>query len=154
MNSSMVSAPLVQGDTVSAGNANAFGSYSVATSAACEADYGVTTLATDSENTETGLNCLPANAVIDSVVYRITTTITKAASLTIGDAVTPARFCTTQSKLTAGATGVCFAQEDQKGTAGPRQVSNGKVRVVCNAAPGAGAIRVIVYYHTVTPPTS
>lgn len=121
---------------------------------ACETSFGITTLSTGAATTNTGLSCLPANAVIDAVVYRITTTITTAASFTVGDATVAARFCGTQSTLTAGTTGICFAQADQTGTSGPRQVSATTARVTCNVTPGAGAMRLIVYYHTWVAPTS
>jgi len=85
------------------------------------------------------------------VVYRITATITAAASFTIGDTGMPNRFCTTQSKLTAGTTGICIAQS---GSSAAIQNSASTVRVTANAAPGAGAIRLIVYYHTWTTPAS
>jgi hypothetical protein len=131
-----------------------FGSSQTNSRAACETTFGITTLSTVATTTDTGLQCLPANSVIDAVVYRITTTITTAASFTIGDATTAARFCSTQSTLTAGTTGVCFVQVDQTGAPGPRQVSAASVRVTTNINPAAGAIRLVVYYHTWTPPTS
>lgn len=131
-----------------------FGSSTFSEASACETSFGTTTLNTGAATTDTGNTCLPANAVIDAVVYRITTTITTSASFTIGDATTAARFCSTQSTLTSGTTGVCFVQADQTGAPGPRQASAAKVRVTLNANPGAGAIRLIVYYHTWTAPTS
>ena len=132
---------------------NFFGSQQFNGPSACETSFGITTL-TAGTTTDTGLSCLPANAIIDAVVYRITTTITTAASFTIGDATTAARFCSTQSTLTAGTTGTCFVQADQTGAAGPRQTAAAKVRVTLNIGPGAGALRLIVYYHTWTAPTS
>lgn len=122
--------------------------------AVCETSGGITTLNVGGTTTDTGQNCLPATAVIDAVVYRITTTITTAANFTIGDATTAARFCATQSTLTAGTTGTCFVQADQTGAAGPRQTAAAKVRVTTNVNPGAGAIRMMVFYHTWSPPTS
>ena len=138
---------------------NTFGSSSSQTAAACETTFGITTLNTFSTTTDTGRNCLPENAIIDAVVYRITTTITNIASFTIGDRTTAGRFCGTQSTLTAGTTGTCFVQADQTGAAGPRQTSAAKVRWTGtggtgSGTPGAGAIRLITYYHTWTPPTS
>jgi len=138
---------------------NTFGSSSSQTAAACETTFGITKLSTYSTTTDTGQNCLPANAIIDAVVYRITTTITNIASFTIGDGTTARRFCGTQSTLTAGTTGTCFVQADQTGAAGPRQTSAAKVRWTGTGGtgsgiPGAGAIRLITYYHTWTPPTS
>ena len=125
------------------------GSAENSTTAACETNYGVTKLATGSPTTNTGLDCLPANAIIDAVVYRITATITTAGSFTIGDAAAANRFCATQSKLTAGATGICIARS---GSSAAIQNAASAVRVTTNATPGAGAIRLIVYYHTWTPP--
>lgn len=131
-----------------------FGSNQSASASACEATFGITTLNTGAATTDTTNNCLPANSIIDAVVYRVTTAITTSASFTIGDATTAARFCGTQSTLTLGATGRCFVQADQTGAAGPIQAAAAKVRMTLNANPGAGAIRLIVYYHTWTPPTS
>lgn len=131
-----------------------FGSSQTNTRAACETSFAATTLNVGGTTTDTGLTCLPAIAIIDAVVYRITTTITTAANFTIGDATTAARFCAAQAVLTAGTTGTCFMQADQTGAPGPRQVAAAAVRVTTNANPGAGAIRLIVYYHTWTPPTS
>lgn len=131
-----------------------FGSNETFSPSACETSFATTTLSTGASTTDTGLNCLPATSVIDAVVYRITTTITTSANFQIGDATTAGRFCGTQSTLTAGTTGVCFVQADQTGAAGPRQASAAKVRVTLNANPGAGAIRLIVYYHTWIAPTS
>ena len=151
-NKNGVYAPVAQAGTISTGGAaQVFGSAQNSTTAACEANYGVTTLATKSTTTNTGLDCLPANAIIDAVVYRITATITMAASFTIGDASSANRFCATQSKLTAGTTGICIAQS---GSSAAIQNSASPVRVTANADPGAGAIRLIVYYHTWTPPAS
>jgi len=140
--------------SVSSTGGNTFGSSSNETAAACETSFGLTTLNVGGTTTDTGLNCLPATAIVDSVVYRITTTITTAASFTIGDGTTAARFCGTQSVLTSGTTGICFVQADQTGAAGPRQTAAAAVRVTTNVNPGAGAIRLIVYYHTWVAPTS
>lgn len=131
-----------------------FGSLGKDGPSACETSFGITTLATGATTTDTTNNCLPANSVIDAVVYRITTTITTAANFTIGDATIAGRFCAAQSTLTTGTTGICFVQADQTGTSGPRQVAAAKVRITSNVNPGAGAIRLIVYYHTWVAPTS
>lgn len=118
------------------------------TFSSCETSAVPTVLSTVATTTDTGLNCLPANAIIDAVTYRITTTITTAANFTIGDATTAARFCSTQSVLTTGTRVSCFAQADQTGAAGPKQTSAAAVRITTNVNPGAGALRIIVYYHT------
>lgn len=151
-NKNGVYAPIAQAGTVSTGGAaQVFGSAENGTTDPCEANYGVTTVSTGSTTTNTELNCLPANAIIDAVVYRITATITAASSFTIGDAGPPNRFCTKQSKLTAGTTGICLAQS---GSSASIQNVASAVRVTTNAVPSAGAIRMIVYYHTWIPPTS
>src|SRR5262249_39189358 len=84
-----------------------FGSSVTYSSAACEVNFGITTLS--GASTTTGVTCLPANAIIDAVTYRITTTITTATSFTIGDSGSATRYCGTQSNLAAGFTGVCTA---------------------------------------------
>lgn len=126
--------------------ASGFGSNVTYSSAACETAFGATTLS--GASTTTGLNCLPANAIIDAVVYRVTTAITTATSFTIGDSGSATRYCGTQSFLTIGATGTCtaagyFLNATAKG-----------VLITPSTTPGAGAIRLLVYYHTWTAPSS
>ena len=128
-----------------------YGSYMSFTSGACENSYGATTVNTGSATTTTGLNCLPANAFIDYVVYRVTTAITTATSFTVGVSGSTSKFCSTQSTLTLGATGTCTAQING-GVA--LNASNAAVVVTFNGTPGAGAMRLIVYYHLAAPPTS
>lgn len=129
-----------------------FGTLEVHPATPCETSFGISTL---TAAYTTGLTCLPANSVIDAVLYRITTTITgTTTSFTIGDATIATRFCGTQSTLTAGTTGICFAQADQTGTSGPRQVAAAAAKFTANGTITAGAIRFIVYSHTWTPPTS
>ena len=130
--------------TVTGGNA--FGSSETFNAAACETSFGATTLS--GASTTTGLTCLPANAIIDAVVYRITTTITTATSFTIGDSGSATRYCGTQSTLTAGTTGTCTAAGYYL------NASALGVKITPSTSPGAGAIRLIVYYHTWTPPSS
>jgi hypothetical protein len=127
------------------------GSTANAKAQVCENTPGSTTLNTGGTTTDTGLNCLPANSVIDAVVYRITTTVTTASNFTIGDASTANRFCTTQSTLVSGTTGTCLAQS---GTSAQVQGAAAKIRITTDVNPGAGGIELIVYYHTFTPPTS
>jgi hypothetical protein len=130
------------------------------TFAGCETSAGITTLSTVSTTTTTGLSCLPANSIIDAVVYRISSTITTAATFQIGDATIAGRFSGALSGtpcgggLTAASTGICFVQADQTGTSGPRQVSAAPIVITTNVNPGAGSIRLIVFYHTWTPPTT
>ena len=120
----------------------------------CETSGAPTSVNTGGATTTTGLSCLPAGSVIDAVVYRITTSITTAASFTVGDGTTANRFCTTQSTLTSGTTGIC-ANQWISGTAGTMgQVGAHALVTTFNTTPGAGAIRFIVYYHTWTAPQS
>jgi len=114
------------------------------------------TLSTGAATTDTSMD-LPANSIIDSVVYRVTTTITTAASYSIGDPTTAARFISGSTGLTAGSTGVGLLHMQGGITtdaAGPVQITTAKVRVTCNTTPGAGVIRLTVFYRTLTPPTS
>jgi len=117
-------------------------------SSACATSFGTTTVNTGSATTTTALSCLPANSIIDAVVYRVTTSITTAASFTVGQTGSTSQYCSTQSTLTSGATGICIP------SAYALQASAAPVLVTFNATPGAGAIRVIVYYHSFVAPTS
>jgi hypothetical protein len=124
-------------------------------SAACETNYGISTWSSGS-TIVTGLNCLPANAVIDAVVYRITTSVSggSVASFTVGDGTTANRFCTTQSTLTSGTTGICTIPWSSSTAGTAWQSSAHSVVVTFNSAPTAGAMRIIVYYHTWITPVS
>lgn len=142
----MTLAGALSGISETISDSGVFGSNEIHAPAACETSFGITTLSGASTNT--GLNCLPAGAVIDAVVYRITTTITTATSFTIGDSGSATRYCGTQSTLTAGTTGTCVA-------AGYYFNSGAlPIKITPSTAPGAGALRLIVYYHTWTAPTS
>jgi hypothetical protein len=137
---------LIVNGPVSFADGGNFGSAQVGGASACEANFGITTLSGASTNTS--LSCLPANSIIDAVVYRVTTTITTATSFTIGDSGSATRYCGTQSTLTAGTTGVCLAAGYYLNTGALA------VKITPSTSPGAGAIRLIVYYHTWTPPQS
>lgn len=128
-------------------HASAFGSSFTFESASCETSFAPTTLS--GATTTTGLTCLPANAIIDAVAYRVTTTITTATSFTIGDSGSATRYCGTQSVLSAGATGVCTAAGYYLNPTTAKGVL-----ITPSTTPGAGAIRLIVYYHTWAAPTS
>ncbi len=146
-----------EGSTVGVGSSGGafFGASSTSATSACETSYAATTLNTAGTTTTTGLQCLPANSVIDAVVYRVGTTINGASTFTVGDGTTAARFCGTQSgKTTSGSSGICFAQTDQTGASGPVQSSAANVVLTFNTTPTSGSIRLIVFYHTWTPPTS
>lgn len=136
---------LINSGTISAADP-LFGSSQTGGPSACETTFGITTLS--GASTSTGLSCLPANSIIDAVVYRITTTITTAVSFTVGDSGSATRYCGTQSVMTAGTTGICLAAGYYLNTGAL------SVKITPNTTPGAGAIRLIVYYHTWTAPTS
>jgi hypothetical protein len=115
------------------------------------------TLNTGAAATDSVGNLLPANALIEAVVYRITQTITTAANFTVGDSAQAARFLGTQSTLTAGTTGIGLLHHNPANATndlGPVQSAAAKLRITCNAAPGAGKIRVTVFYRRFIAPTS
>ena len=132
-----------------------FGSSQTASVAACEAGFGTTATNNGTVTISTTNTCLPLNAIIDAIVYRITTTISgnSVASFTVGTSGVPAKYCTAQSTLTAGTTGICLNQWNAAGSM-LSLISASKVFLAFNQIPTAGAIRVIVYYHTWTPPTN
>lgn len=139
-----------------------FGSNLAFFSSACETAFAPTTLATGATTTDTGQTCLPANSIIDAVVARVTTTITSACTgWELGDATTPARFSSNNTGLTSGTTtdathiGTFNNTGMASATTGTWQAAAAKVRITCAGGnPGAGAVRVIVYFHTWTAPTS
>jgi hypothetical protein len=152
----------ITGTALNSTGGNAFGGAATYSSAACETSFATTTLGTGATTTDTGLNCLPANSVIDAVVARVTTTITAACTgWELGDASTAARFSSNNTTLTAGTTtdathiGTFNNTGIASATTGTWQATAAKVRITCAGGnPGAGAIRIIVFYHTSTAPTS
>lgn len=112
------------------------------------------TLSTIGTTTDTSGNLLPANSIIEAVVARVTTTITVATDWKLGDATISGRFSTADSTMTAGETVVGTVQADQTGTSGPRQAAAAKVRVTTTGTPGAGVIRITVFYRQFVAPTS
>lgn len=115
------------------------------------------TLSTSGATTDTSANLLPAGAVIDSVVVRITTTITTATDWSVGDPTTAARFCSANATLTAGTTSICLNHAKGNVTteaAGRSQTAAAKVRITTTGTPGAGAIRITVFYRRFVAPTS
>lgn len=115
------------------------------------------TLSTGGATTDSTANLLPANAIIEAVTARVTTTITTATDWALGDATTAARFLTAVATLTAGTTAVGL--NHQKGgvatdAAGPTQTAAAKVRITTTGTPGAGKVRVSVFYRTFIAPTS
>lgn len=157
-----VSKANLHANSVFEADSGGFGSSWQGGSSACETSFAPTTLATGATATDTGLNCLPANSIIDAVVARVTTTITSACTgWELGDATTPARFSSNNTVLTAGTTtdaahiGTFNNSGIASATTGIWQATAAKVRITCAGGdPGAGAIRVIVYSHSPTAPTS
>lgn len=115
------------------------------------------TLNTGAATTDSAANLLPANSVIVAVVWRVTTTITTAVNYSIGDPTTAARFVNANTGVAATSTGVGFLHMDgavATSAAGPTQTAAAKLRITCNATPGAGVVRVVVWYRLFNPPTS
>jgi hypothetical protein len=115
------------------------------------------TLSTSGTTTDSSANLLPANSIIEAVTARITTAITTATDWSVGDATTAARFSSANATLTSGTTSV--GVNHQKGAvstdaAGPTQTAAAKVRITTTGTPGAGAIRVTVFYRSFVAPTS
>ena len=115
------------------------------------------TLDTGAAFTDTTANLLPANAIIHSVVARITTTITTATTWQLGDPTTAGRFTTTNATLTANTTDYGYIHRTTgvaSATTGMVQTTAGKVRITLDGNPGAGAVRVTVFYSLLVAPTS
>ena len=115
------------------------------------------TLSTSGSTTDTAANLLPAGAIIEAVVARVTTTITTATDWKLGDGTTADRFSAAESTLTAGTTKIGL--NHHKGgvstdAAGPTQASAAAVRVTTTGTPGAGAIRITVFWRKFVAPTS
>ena len=154
-------APAVDVTTTIAGNAT-FTQWTLQGTNGQSIVYGmnseVLTLATGATTTDTTGNLLPARSIIDSVTAIVTTTITTAASWGLGDPTTAARF----TAVNAGAVALgsqLTGLDHWSGAvttlaAGPSQAAAAKVRVTTNANPGAGAVRIVVLYHQVNPPSS
>lgn len=114
------------------------------------------TLSTGGTTTDTG-NIIPADCLLLALTYRVTTTITTAASYSIGDATTAARFVSGATGLTAGSTGIGLRHLQgsvSTDATGPVFTAATAVRITTNANPGAGAMRVQVWYCFATAPTS
>jgi len=115
------------------------------------------TLSTSGTTTDTSANLLPANAIIDAVVARVTTTITVATNWKLGDATQAGRFTAVQTGLTAGTTVVGLLHADPTvatANLGPVQAAAAKIRVTTTGTPSAGQIRVTVFYRQFVPPGS
>ncbi len=113
------------------------------------------TLSTGGLTTDSTAHLLPANSIIEAVVARVTTTITTTTDWALGDATIDNRFASANSTLTAGTTAVGLNHVDLTGTSGKVQVADDHLRVTCTGSnPGAGKIRVTVFYRQFVAPTS
>jgi hypothetical protein len=115
------------------------------------------TLSTGAAFTDSTANLLPANSIIEAVVARVTTGITTAANWRLGDSTTNDRFTSANSTLTAGTTDIGLRHQQggiATDAAGPVQTSAAKVRITLDTNPGAGAVRVTVFWRTFIAPTS
>src|SRR5271169_65902 len=128
-------------------NASAGGSQNV-----CSSLTELMTLNTGGGTTDSVAKLLPANSVILGVAVRVTTAITVASAFSVGDASTAARFLATGTTLTAGSTAVGLAH--LSGTVAFVQAAAASLRITTTGTPGAGAIRVTVFYETFIPPTA
>ena len=112
------------------------------------------TLSTTGTTTDSSANLLPANSIIEAVVARVTTSITTATDWALGDGTIATRFSSANATMTAGTTAVGFNHVEGTGTSGKIQVSAAKLRITTTGTPGAGVIRVTVFYRQFTAPTS
>ena len=146
---------LASASAISVSNGNGFSSQSTNdANQAIGQSSELLTLSTGSTFTDTGNNLLPAGAIIDAVVIRITQTISGGSTPTtiaIGDSGTPNRFISTGTPLTAGSTAVGLNQIDA-GTSS--QAAAAKVRVTLDQIPGQGIVRITVFWRQFTAPTS
>lgn len=101
-------------------------------------------------STDTAIQ-MPAGAIVLAVSVRVTTLIPTAATFTVGDSGSAARFNTGASVLVAAGT-------TDKGTKAGAYYNAGAlaVRITPNLTPAAatGVVRVTIHYLDVTPPTS
>jgi hypothetical protein len=124
------------------------------------------TLATGAVTTDSTNTLLPANSIIDGFVFRVTASITGATTIQFGDdSPQVARFSGALSatpcgaaNIAIGATGMCtqiFDQSNASLALGTANQTARKVRVTANANAGASStVRVTVFWHVLTPPTS
>jgi len=128
------------GASITGANGQAFGTLQSLTE--------LTTIAA-AATTDTAIQ-MPANSVVLAVSVRVTVVIPTAATFTVGDSGSAARFSTAAVSVAANST--------DPGTKAGAYYNAGalSVRITPNLTPGAnsGRVRVTIYYYTVTPPTS
>lgn len=112
--------------------------------------------------TDSTADLCPANSIILSVTWRITTSIAgvDSTTLSVGDPTIAARFGT-GTVFTAGTTGIGITQMSGASvlaTTGPTQGTAAKLRLTLSGGadnvPSGGVVRVTVTYLSLTPPTS
>ena len=115
-------------------------------------------LSTIGLTTDTLANLLPAGAIITSVVCRVNVAITTATDWAVGDANVSNRFSSANATKTIGTTSIGLnhlAGSVNTDNAGPTQAAAAKIRITCTGSnPGAGTIRIVVYYRNFVAPTS
>jgi hypothetical protein len=114
------------------------------------------TLNTGSVTTDSTSDLLPGNSLILAVMAFVTTAITTATTVKLGDATTLARFNTLGS-MGAGSGVVGTNQwlgSVATDAAGPTQAAAAKVRLTANVNPGAGVVRLVTISLVFTSPTS
>lgn len=110
-----------------------------------------------SATTDTTASLLPAGSEIKAVVVRVLQAIPTAATFTVGDPTTAARFATGVA-VAATTTAVGITQIGSTGIAAttPIQVAAAKVRITPNLAPATstGQLRITAFFETFVAPTS
>ena len=114
------------------------------------------TLSTGGATTDSAGNLLPANSIIEGVVARVTETITTATDWALGDATQAARFLAASTNLTLGDTevGLAHRQPSVADALGPVQSAAAKLRITTTGTPGAGKLRLTVFYSQFVAPGS
>lgn len=115
------------------------------------------TLSIAGTTTDSTADLLPANSIIDAVTATVITTITTATDWKLGDPTSAGRFSAVNATMTAGASSVGLlhmAGDVATVALGPTQAAAAKVRITTTGTPGAGAIRVTVFYRQFVAPTS
>lgn len=116
------------------------------------------TLSTSGLTTDTTANLLPVGSIIEAVSCYITEAITVTTNWAVGDPTTAARFSAANATKTAGTSSPGIDHWSGAVTtlaAGPSQAAAAKVRITCTGSnPGAGAIRIVVFYRQLVAPTS
>lgn len=121
--------------------------------------YGVLrnslTLSTGSATTNLGVN-VPAGSVVYATSTRVTTGITTAATFNLEDSAGLFYGGTVANTVNStGTYGGPPATTSGGTTLGPNYYNSAQtMKIVCNATPGAGVVEVIVWYYTITAPTS